>query len=529
MHYPWLLAILALRCSLSGGAGSVNGDSQKSGEVVSIEFFVDDAAVTFPVLPGHDPYFSAALFCSTYGLGVNVEGVNCVGLLGEEAISRGAAFAPWLSAPQPALRLLPGIDASLAVQVAAFCEGWELVATACDNVLSDAVSAGAANLLREATAPCTVDSSRGSPIPSTCLLPPHPIYLPLRTRLHSNNSTPPSLPEGGHSGLPFVAAEIPLGDGVMAYNITLAGAPYWVHWRSAAEKLCLWRHPDPTRCNVDAVEVGLRQAALSASSLDAPDSPGLLPLVAFVDVSVGGSESSSVARAHLFKGQNPWRAASSFCARYRCPDRVNSVAAVGRELGQQLDFWPQEPPQHDRNYRQPFEENSSSSGGDDTDSSGDASVGNEIIPQEVLALRVVVSLSTLPSRLAGLGSRLVNVLNKQTLKPACAYVVVPERSLRLRIPYPDLPPGWPYHQEHDGSDHHEDENGYGGSSSSTTTYHGPIAGYAISSSLHGASRVPVVVLRPEVDWGPASKLIPVLAIETHPATVAYIIEYSTSH
>jgi len=528
MRYLWILAVLVIRCSEAGGTGSDYGNSRNVDDVVSIEFFVDGAAVTFPVPSGHDPYFSAALFCSTYGLGFNVEGVNCVGLLSEEAISRGAAFTPWLSAPQPALRLLPGINKSLAVQVAAFCEIWKLATDSCDNVLSDAVAAGAVNLLREAIAPCTVEKLRGSKSTSTCQLPPHPIYLPLRTRVSTNQSGSSSLFQAGRSELPFVIAKLPLGDGVVAYNVTLVGAPYWVHWRSAAEKLCLWRHPDPARCEVDAVKLSLRRAALATSNFDAPEPPGIAPLVSFVDVSAGSSGSSSVARALLFKGQDPWRAASSFCARHRCPDRVESVTVIGRELGQHLDRWSQEPPRHAYTDNLFQEARASRSDGDSTIDN------NASVSPEALALRVVVSLSTLPSRLAGLGSRLVNVLNEQTLRPACAYVVVPERSFRLRIPYPNLPNGWPYHEEIDiyphqnresqdndattGSGSPEDDNGY----VSSSTYHGPIAGYATTSSSHGSNRVPVVVLRPEVDWGPASKLIPVLAIETNPATVCLL-------
>jgi hypothetical protein len=38
----------------------------------------------------------------------------------------------------------------------------------------------------------------------------------------------------------------------------------------------------------------------------------------------------------------------------------------------------------------------------------------------------------------------------------------------------------------------------------------------------------VVVLRPEVDWGPASKLIPVLLEETDPATVIITVSCGCS-
>ena len=86
--------------------------------------------------------------------------------------------------------------------------------------------------------------------------------------------------------------------------------------------------------------------------------------------------------------------------------------------------------------------------------------------------RLVVSLSTLPGRISYLKDQL-RFLYQQTRRPDAIYVVVPYTSLRGKGAY-EIP-----------SDLYEEAD---------------------------AGRV--VILRTQVDWGPATKLIPTLSVET---------------
>jgi len=97
-------------------------------------------------------------------------------------------------------------------------------------------------------------------------------------------------------------------------------------------------------------------------------------------------------------------------------------------------------------------------------------------------VRVVVSLSTLPRRI-DLVARQLRYLEEQTRNPDAIYVSVPDWSARERQPY-DVP----------------------------------------ASLVAAAAERRVVLLRSPVDWGPATKLIPVLLVETRPKTLIVTVD-----
>lgn len=92
--------------------------------------------------------------------------------------------------------------------------------------------------------------------------------------------------------------------------------------------------------------------------------------------------------------------------------------------------------------------------------------------------RVVLSMSTLPSRISHVPSQL-QFLREQTRPADAVYVAVPYFSTREQRPY-EVPAAL---QEGD-----------------------------------------IILLRSKVDWGPATKLIPVLAVETHPTTLIITVD-----
>ena len=96
--------------------------------------------------------------------------------------------------------------------------------------------------------------------------------------------------------------------------------------------------------------------------------------------------------------------------------------------------------------------------------------------------RLVVSLSTLPGRISYLKDQL-RFLYAQTRRPDAIYVVVPYTSLRGK------------------------------------------GTYEIPSSLYEeADAGRIVLLRTQIDWGPATKLIPTLSVETDPRTIIITVD-----
>ena len=97
--------------------------------------------------------------------------------------------------------------------------------------------------------------------------------------------------------------------------------------------------------------------------------------------------------------------------------------------------------------------------------------------------RLVASMSTLPGRIAMVAGRQLRFLQRQTRPADEIYVVVPEVSTRDRV------------------------------------------AYAIPEDLEAASaRGELRLLRTAVDWGPATKLLPVLLVETDPETVVVTLD-----
>lgn len=93
--------------------------------------------------------------------------------------------------------------------------------------------------------------------------------------------------------------------------------------------------------------------------------------------------------------------------------------------------------------------------------------------------RVVLSMSTLPSRIAHVPSQL-RFLREQSRPADAVYLVVPYFSTREQRPY------------------------------------------EVPEALKGDDDL--TLLRSKVDWGPATKLIPVLAVETHPTTLIITVD-----
>ncbi|CAN0259848.1 unnamed protein product, partial [Discosporangium mesarthrocarpum] len=97
-------------------------------------------------------------------------------------------------------------------------------------------------------------------------------------------------------------------------------------------------------------------------------------------------------------------------------------------------------------------------------------------------MRVVVSLTTLPSRIQHI-KPVLDSLKAQAVRPSAIYLIVPEFSLRESRGY-DIP-------------------------------------------LFILEDPELTIIRSEVDYGPATKLIPLLQVETRPETVIITVDDDT--
>ena len=308
-------------------------------------------------------------------------------------ISLGGWFVPWISPPRDLIRLVPG--QLVETQVEHFCRGYSLSDTACATLQAEVEA-----FVNDGPGLFSIGSDRK-----------HPIYIPVQYL--------------GTVSRVMIVVDVDAG---MSINVTI-GVGVDVQW--ASQRLCVSYYRDNvSACNVSSIEAQIKES-LSHGAGDEESRVShmqlAIPLVSLevelVDRDKGGNgDQSSIARVLLFDGNGaagPNRAAAAFCAQHLCQDRVNTVRQVAASLKTEVAK----------------ARGSHLSATDATDESVGPNDG----------VRLVVSLSSLPRRLDHLAPVLRRFLSTQTRLPNALYVALPKRSLRERRPYPDLPPGWPFH------------------------------------------------------------------------------------
>ena len=167
------------------------------------------------------------------------------------------------------------------------------------------------------------------------------------------------------------------------------------------------------------------------------------------------------------------RNVAAFCAQHHCPDRINYMTAL-------YEYFSSDAP----NFSPKF-----------SSRAHDRLTGEHIVPPVSETIgngghvsnRVVVSLTTMPSRAKFLPATLKNML-RQTRLPDKIYVNLPDYSYREQRPY-SIP----------------DEL------------------RSFYNSLPIAHQE-MLVFNPSKDYGPATKLIPTLSIESNPSTIIITID-----
>ena len=157
----------------------------------------------------------------------------------------------------------------------------------------------------------------------------------------------------------------------------------------------------------------------------------------------------------VFEGEDVSRSAANFCSYEHCPDRVNTVALLADVVSARL---------------------------------ANHSIAAPRYPPSSTKPRMVISLTSLPSRLPHLSQTISHMLKQDTL-PDKIYINLPLFSTREQIPY-IIP------------DH-------------ITSY---------IDALEPPQRSLITILRPPNDYGPATKLIPTLDVETSPDTIIVTID-----
>ena len=217
---------------------------------------------------------------------------------------------------------------------------------------------------------------------------------------------------------------------------------------AVAQQLCQSMSLPCTECPLESLVAQLKHASADSTPIVAQVPRLLLSL----DLEMSDWSSGHARKFVLYEGEDVRRRAASFCAVNRCPDRINQVSQVV-QMVQAFQY---------QQGSQPLE-----------------------LPPMPPNNRVVVSLSTIPSRIHHVAQRVLDLLKKQTRTPDHVYLALPHRSVREQ-----------------------------------TSYILPESLLRLAETMSDK----FTIIRSSVDWGPATKLIPVLEAEVDPMTAIITVD-----
>jgi len=434
------------------------------------------------------PNFCAASFCQLHSLNSNVEGLNCQQLISDEIVERGGnpGFQSQILPPIITLRVNDRFDDDfISADLRAFCATFQISRMSCTHISADVFSQ--VHYLNELNYN-RFDNDNDNP------------QSPFFNNNHSKSQYPKKLYlQIFHDNI--LQLDLALPDLLTGGDEVHVTTDFSHESKSKFKfKSFTFRSHEPS---VAVAQHFCSRSGISSSDCLIDDLISHIEKCSQTNINKNKNESYLISGRRSFTlsglewAPNPnnilvyeysstesvGRSVATFCAVNRCPDRTNYATSLFQYF-HQVSLSTPLPPLHSSSPPLPpiIDLISTQTINIHPLSTSDSIQTDHLNP------RIVVSMTTMPSRMQFLPQILRAMLN-QSVRPSRIYVNVPDFSVREQ-----------------------------------RSYSIPKEIYSFYHEELSPEERSILTFLPCADFGPATKLIPVLNIETHPATVVITID-----